>query len=95
MFYASSLQVNEFICDVFGFKSLYGLCPETLDSLVLELLPPITHTYKKLERVSTSEDLEYKSNYADTDDALNVVVCLLQEILNALRSNAGFYIPKV
>ena len=78
-----SLQVNEFLCHVYGYKSLYGLRPETLDSLILDLLPPLGHTYCKLGENSV------------VDDTHEVPIYLLQEILSALRSNAGFHIPRV
>ena len=38
-------QVQAFIECIFGPSSLYGLQLETLDSLVLSLLPPLTHSY--------------------------------------------------
>lgn len=68
---------------MFGFKSLYGLRPETLDSLVLDFLPPLGHTYTKLGEDSV------------VDDSNDVPLYLLQEILNALRGSAGFHIPRV
>ena len=76
-------QVNEFLCGVYGCKSLYGLQPETLDSLILDFLPPLGHAYKELGEASV------------VDDSQEVPVYLVQEILNALRVNAGFHIPKV
>lgn len=74
---------------------MYGLRRETLDSLVLELLPPVDHTYKVMETpkaVAASSRLEPASV---VDDPLEVAVHLFQEILNALRNNAGFHIPRV
>lgn len=77
------MQVEEFICGVYGWKSLYGLQPETLDSLILDFLPPLSHTYQELGDDSM------------VDDTQEVSIYLVQEILNALRNNAGFHIPKV
>ena len=68
---------------MYGFKSLYGLQPETLDSLVLDFLPPLGHAYDALGEDSL------------VDDSQEVYIYLLQEIINALRNNAGFCIPKV
>ena len=39
-------QVQDFINCISGTSSLYGLKVETLDSLVLSLLLPLTHTYE-------------------------------------------------
>lgn len=76
---------------MYGFKSLYGLRRETLDSLILECLPPINHTYKQLKM---DETVAVKSLH-EQDDQWEVALYLVQEILNALRNNAGFHIPRV
>lgn len=76
-------QVKEFISLVDGSKSLYGLQSETLDSLILDMLPSLGHTYVKLSDNSVG------------DDAQDVKVYLVLEILNSLRNNAGFHIPEV
>ncbi len=78
-----TFQVNEFICHMYGYQSLYGLRPETLDSLILDFLPPLGHAYTTLGEDSV------------VDDSQEVALYLLQEILNALRNNAGFHIPRV
>lgn len=67
------------------FQNLYGLKPETLDSLILDFLPPLGHTYKELSEESVEEKPQ----------EVSVSVYLYEEILNALRDNAGFHIPKV
>ena len=77
------VQVSDFILRVNGSTSLYGLEAETLDSLILDLLPPLNHSYCKL-----GED-----SMVDTSEP--VPIYLLQELLRALRSNAGFHIPRV
>lgn len=77
------MQVNDFICQVLGYQSLYGLQPETLDSLILDLFPPLNHTYQEL-----GED-----SVVDTEQ--EVPIYLLKEIFNALRNNVGFNIPRV
>ena len=64
-------------------KSLYGFQADTLDSLVLEFLPPIDHTFKNLEKEEVT-----------TDKSQAVNTYLLQRILNALR-DIGFHIPRV
>lgn len=64
-------------------KSLYGLQPETLDSLILEFLPCFGHIYKDLKEAN------------EVDESQKVPIYLHREILNALRNNAGFHIPKV
>lgn len=73
------MQVKEFQDE----NDFYGLKPETLDSLILELLPPLGHTYKDLERDNL------------VDKSQEVPVYLLRKTLNALRNSAGFHIPKV
>lgn len=77
------VQVDEFISHVHGSNSFYGLEPETLDSLILELLPPSDRKYQKLEACRDERGCD------------DVSVYLIQEILHALRTNAGFHIPKV
>lgn len=76
-------QVKEFIDCISGHSSLYGLQQETLDSLVLMLLPPLTHKYESLGEPSVM------------DSSLDLKVLLMQELLQNLRHCAGFYIPPV
>ena len=79
------LQVHDFASKVLqGKTSLYGFTNETLDSLMLTLLPPIGHEYQRvpLEQNPPDEDLDIK-------------VFLLKSLVDALRENAGFHIPKV
>lgn len=75
--------MEEFINLVSGGSSLYGLKDETLDSLVLTLLPPLGHKYDTLGEPST------------IDTTLSVKVFLVQELLQALRHSSGFNIPPV
>lgn len=77
-----SLQIEKFlhVNDFYGLKH-----PETLDSLILELLPSLGYTYKALEK---DRDLHPSSPECIKYD-------LFQEILNTLRNSAGFHIPKV
>lgn len=77
------MQIINFIKSVDGSNSLYGLRPETLDSLILDILPPLDQEYVKVD----GEDLRNTSQPPTT--------YLLQELLVALCSNAGFCIPKV
>ncbi len=75
--------MKDFISNVYGSTSLYGLQAETVDSLILDFLPPLNHTYCKLGDDSI------------VDNSQPAVIYLLQELLGALRSNAGFRIPRV
>ena len=74
-------QVKQFIDLVGGGNSLYGLKKETIDSLLLSLLPPYGHTYKETPPGNLIGD--------------DVNLCLLQELLRALRNSAGFAVPVV
>ncbi len=84
--------MEEFITIVEESKSLYGLKSEivdsriksdTLDSLILDMLPPLGHEY-----------MEVKES-REVCDEQDVCFYLLLEILNSLRNNAGFHIPEV
>ena len=72
--------MNEFISVVEGDASLYGLKKETLDSLLLSILPSYTYKFKEVETHDFSDDVR---------------VQLLQEMVTALRNSAGFSIPMV
>ena len=79
------LQVHDFANKVLqGKTSLYGFTDETLDSLMLTLLPAIDHEYQRvpLEQNAADEDMDIK-------------VFLLKSLVDAVRENAGFHIPKV
>ena len=79
------LQVNDFANNVLQKKaSLYGFTDETLDSLMLTLIPPIDHEYQRVP---------LKQNADDED--MDIKVFLLKSLVDALRENAGFNIPKV
>ena len=67
-----------------GKTNLYGFAEETLDSLMLTLLPPIGHEYKRIP-------VPLKQNEEDVDIKVFILKCLL----DALQENAGFQIPKV
>lgn len=75
--------MKEFISIVEGSKSLYGMKTETLDSLILDMLPSLGHTYTELKESSGVDDTQNASTY------------LVMKILDSLRSNAGFHIPEV
>ena len=81
--FASLPQVKDFVQCVSGSSSLYGLQPDTLESLVLTLLPPLGHKYDTLGDPSI------------VDSSLDVRVYVLQELLQSLRHCAGFHIPPV
>lgn len=75
--------MDDFISIVEGSESLYGMKLETLDSMILDMLPPLGHTYTELRESS------------EVDDAQDVRPYLMLEILKYLRTNSGFYIPEV
>ena len=79
----SQTQVQDFIHLISGSSSLYGLQPETLDSLVLSMLPPLTHSYEPLNEPRVM------------DSNLDLKVLMMQELLQNLRHCAGFHIPPV
>ena len=72
--------MNDFVGVVEGAASLYGLKKETLDSLLLSILPSYTYKFKEVETHDFSDDVR---------------VQLLQETVTALRNSAGFSIPMV
>ena len=76
-------QAKDFIKCVSGSSSLYGLQSDTLESLVLTLLPPLGHNYRTLGEPSV------------VDSTVDVRVYLVQELLQSLRHCAGFHIPPV
>ena len=79
------MQVDNFVRKVMqGQASFYGFTQETLDSLMLTLLPPIGHEYQQAP---------LKPNTAD--EGMDKQVLLLKSLLDALQKNAGFHIPKV
>ena len=96
-------QVQVFIDLISGSSSLYGLKVETLDSLVLSLLPSPTHTYESIKepRVMDSSIEHFREpNVMEEplnmmDDGLDLKVLLMKELLQNLRHCAGFHIPPV
>lgn len=82
-FLFSPVKVEEFI-EITESKSYYGLQKETLDSLILNFLPPLGHQYKSVREESLV-----------IDSTKEVHLYLVQTLLTVLRQDAGFYIPKV
>ncbi len=76
-------QVQEFIELVSGSESLYGLCPDTLNSLVLSLLPAVDHAYTEIGKLSF------------VDNSSDIRFYTLQKIVQALREFTGLFVPKV
>ena len=76
-------KVQDFIVLVSGADSLYGLCPDTLTSLVLTLLPPVDHVYEELGELNL------------VDDSAEIESFVLKEIILALREYSGLFIPKL
>ena len=68
-----------------GPSSLYGLREDTLDSLLLSLLPP----------VGFSEFIETESKPVEIPSEKDPKLFLLEYLLQALRKRAGFRIPHV
>ena len=64
-------------------KSLYGLQTETVDSLILDMLPPVGYKFKEL-----------KSD-TEVSQISDIHTVLITEILNAFRKSAGFNSPMV
>ena len=64
-----------------GNTSLYGFTKETLDSLMLTLLPPIGAKYQLVQN--------------EVNEEMDIKVSVLKTLVDALRDNAGFHIPKV
>lgn len=78
------MQVQQFLNHISGVNCLYGLQKkETLDSLVLSVLPPNDHTFQSFDNPSI----------VDSDE--DVKVFCMKELLQALRHSAGFQIPIV
>ena len=73
----------DFIALVSGPASLYGLCPDTLNSLIISLLPSVDHSYQEMGELSV------------VDDSCDVRLRMMQQIVQALRKYTGFFIPKV
>lgn len=71
-----------------GKANLYGYAEETLDSLILTLLPSIGHKYKRIPMEQNDENL-------NIDEDMDIKTFLLKCLLDVLRENAGFQIPKV
>ena len=76
-------QVNDFVELVRGKESLYGLKRETIDSLLLSMLPTVRHSYQP---------------YKPKDDPVGgyaIGVVCLQKLIQAFRTSAGFHILDV
>ena len=65
---------------------MYGLQSETVDSIVLDLLPSVDHKYLEL----TEDGLG-----ADSTRMPDIWTFIIQEILTGLKNNSGFHIPEV
>ena len=75
--------MHSFIECVEGPSSLYGLKEETLDSLILTLLPPLNHTFEPVEEQGF------------IDETLELPVLFTKELIHSLRFCAGFNLPVV
>ena len=79
------IQVSEFAVHVKK-SSFYGFSEDSLESLMLTVLPPIGQEYKSL--------LTQNSISIDTGTQ-DMHVFLLETLLSMLQKNAGFHIPEV
>ena len=78
-------QVDDFATNAIQENAnFYGFAKETVDSLMLTLLPPTGHKYKQIPM-----------DQNDLDPDMDIKVALLKYLLDALQENAGFKIPKV
>ena len=77
------VKVNEFVQLVGGKGSLYGLRDETVDSLVLCMLPASSSQFRAVPKITPAEEEE------------DIRCYLLQQLLVALRESAGFSIAMV
>ena len=85
--YLNIFQVSEFIHHVCGPESFYGFQDsETLDSLVLDLLPRLDHKYMKLND---------KSQHSDPNEDIQIQMYFVHEIFKAFKVNSGFQIGEV
>lgn len=75
-------QTLEFVQLLGGPKSVYGYHSDTLNALILSLLPPTGFQYE--ERFKPSQ-IAFP----------NMKLYLLESLLQALQDNAGFHIPSV
>eukprot|EP00731_Ephydatia_muelleri_P021734 Em0014g325a len=73
-------KVNDFVKLVRGKESLYGLKEETIDSLLLSMLPTARHSYQP-----------YKPK-DDPEGGYAIGVVCLQKLIQALRTSAGLHI---
>ncbi len=77
-------QAGEFVEQISGSTSLYGLQKETLYSLLMSLLPPLKHDYE-----GQHSPLSGQTQPTDVRERL------MQALMRALKENAGFQIPSV
>jgi hypothetical protein len=78
-------KAKEFISHIDGASSLYGYHDDTLDSLVLSLLPPVGfQEFLETDKPSKPEAIP---------EGMTPDVFLLKRLLRALRKRAGFRIP--
>ena len=79
-----SLQVEEFVTGLQKEKNLYGWKEETLDSLLLLVLPAHNHKY-----------VPYSPKPIHGSTKSGILITSLKNILQALVNNAGFRIQNV
>ena len=63
---------------------MYGLHKDTVSSLILTMLPPLSHEYKHIFKMPTEDTPAYK-----------VRTRIMELTLQALKVNAGFLLPEV
>ena len=73
-----------------GVESLYGIHDDTLDSLMLSLLPPVGfQEFLETDKPQKEEELPQDLKGRDLE------VFLVRRLLRALRKRAGFRLPHV
>ena len=75
-----TLQVDVFLKSVHNASSVYGLQKETLDSLVLSMLPAWDHKYEQMSRCDLC-----------SQGCKDTRVTLLDALITAFGTSAGFH----
>jgi len=77
-------QTHEFLKHIDHASSMYGLHEDTVSSLLLTMLPPLSHEYKHNLKMPSSKTPAYEVRNR-----------VMELTLKALKLNAGFLLPEV
>ena len=80
------LQVQQFIQCVGGSSSLYGLCEETVDSLLLTILPPNSKIPMTDMNVNKAP-FQHPCSMDSFENAHQKQICILQMLTETLKMN--------